>query len=154
MRGEQDISVQGTFYKGCLTIRYNSTARQKNAISIYMKVLKLALPILILLTGACASTNPPTQQLTETETVIRQADQVGAGNYAPLEIREARQKLEKARLAYNEEEYDEAARLAEQAKVDAELAQIMTLSAKAQLAVRELRESIRLLQEELSERDK
>lgn len=97
--------------------------------------------------------NPPTQQLTETETVIRQADQIGAGDYAPLEIRQARQKLEQARAAYNNEDYEEAARLAEQAKVDAELAQIKTLSGKTQLAVRELRESIRLLEEELSNRD-
>jgi predicted S18 family serine protease len=118
-----------------------------------MKVLKTALPILLLLTGACATTNPPTQQLTETETVIRQADQIGAGDYAPLEIRQARQKLEQARAAYNKEDFEEAARLAEQAKVDAELAQIKTLSGKAQLAVRELRESIRLLEEELSNRD-
>ncbi|WP_069132079.1 DUF4398 domain-containing protein [Rhodohalobacter halophilus] len=118
-----------------------------------MNVLKTALPILIFLTGACASTNPPTRQLTETETVIRQADQIGAGDYAPLEIRQARQKLEQAHAAYNNEDYEEAARLAEQAKVDAELAQIKTLSGKAQLAVRELRESIRLLEEELSKRD-
>jgi len=118
-----------------------------------MKVLKSALPILLLITGACATTNPPTQQLTETETVIRQADQIGAGDYAPLEIRQARQKLEQARAAYNDEDYAKAARLAEQAKVDAELAQIKTLSGKAQLAVNELRESIRLLEEELGKRD-
>jgi len=118
-----------------------------------MKVLKSALPILLLITGACATTNPPTQQLTETETVIRQADQIGAGDYAPLEIRQARQKLEQARAAYNDEDYAKAARLAEQAKVDAELAQIKTLSGKAQLAVNELRESIKLLEEELGKRD-
>ncbi len=118
-----------------------------------MKVLKTALPLLFFFTGACASMNPPTQQLTETETMIRQADQIGAEDYAPLEIRQARQKLEQARVAYNNEDYKEAARLAEQAKVDAELAQIKTLSGKTQLAVRELRESIRLLEEELSNRD-
>ncbi len=118
-----------------------------------MNVIKYALPLLLLMTGACATTNPPTQQLTETETVIRQASQIGAGDYAPLELRQARQKLEQARAAYNREDFDEAARLAEQAKVDAELAQIKTLSGKAQLAVRELRESIRVLQEELDIRE-
>jgi predicted S18 family serine protease len=118
-----------------------------------MNALKMTLPMLLLFLGACATTNPPTQKLTETETVIRQADQIGASDYAPLEIRQARQKLEQARAAYSREDYDEAARLAEQAKVDAELAQIKTLSGKAQLAVRELREGIRLLQEELSQRE-
>ncbi len=123
---------------------------QKNRL---MKVIKILLPLLIVFVGACATTNPPTQQLTETETVIRQADQIGASDYAPLEIRQARQKLVRARAAYNREDYGEAARLAEQAKVDAELAQIKTLSGKAQLAVQELRESIRLLQVELGLRD-
>ncbi len=99
---------------------------------------------------ACATTQPPTQSLTETETVIRQADQIGATDYAPLEIREARQKLDRANAAYEREDYEEAARLAEQARVDAELAQMKTLSGKALLAVKELRESIQLLKDELS----
>jgi predicted S18 family serine protease len=118
-----------------------------------MNAIKILLPLVVIMAGACATTNPPTQQLTETETVIRQAGQIGADDYAPLELRQARQKLEQARATYNREDYEEAARLAEQAKVDAELAQIKTLSGKAQLAVRELRESIRLLQEELSTRE-
>lgn len=101
------------------------------------------------LLSACGSTNPPIQQVAETETVINQAEQIGAGNYAPLEIREARMKLDQARSAMNDGEYERAEMLAEQAKVDAELAQIMTLSGKAQLAVTELRESIRIMKEEI-----
>lgn len=99
--------------------------------------------------AACATTQPPTQKLTETETVIRQADQIGANDYAPLEIREARQKLDRAKAAMDREEYEEAGRLAEQARVDAELAHMKTLSGKAQMAVKELKESIQLLQDEL-----
>lgn len=118
-----------------------------------MNAIKMTIPLVLLFMGACATTNPPTQKLTETETVIRQADQIGAGDYAPLEIRQARQKLEQARAAYNREDYDEAARLAEQARVDAELAQIKTLSGKSQKAVRELRESIRVLREEIELRE-
>jgi len=105
--------------------------------------------IIILMMGACASTKPPTQQLTQLETSIKQAEQVGAENYAPLELREARKKLEKAREMVSQEKYEEAELVAEKAMVDAELAQIKTLSSKSQQAVDQLRESIRVLQEEI-----
>lgn len=105
--------------------------------------------IFLLMMGACASTKPPTQQLTQLETSIKQAEQVGAENYAPLELREARKKLEKAREMVSQEKYEEAELVAEKAMVDAELAQIKTLSSKSQQAVDQLRESIRVLQEEI-----
>jgi SMC interacting uncharacterized protein involved in chromosome segregation len=105
--------------------------------------------VLFLMMGACASTKPPTQQLTQLETSIKQAEQVGAENYAPLELREARKKLEKAREMVSQEKYEEAELVAEKAMVDAELAQIKTLSSKSQQAVDQLRESIRVLQEEI-----
>lgn len=99
--------------------------------------------------SACGSTNPPTQQVTETQMVIQQAEQVGANDFAPLEIREARKKLDMAQKAVDEKEYENAIRLLEHARVDAEYAQMKTLSSKAQKAVTELRESIRTLQEEI-----
>lgn len=98
---------------------------------------------------ACGSTNPPTQQLTETQMLIQQADQEGAANYAPLEIREAKRKLEQARSAVDQEDFDRALRLLEQANVDAELAHKKSLSSKSQETVFELRENIRTLQEEI-----
>lgn len=82
--------------------------------------------------------------------VIQQAEQVGAEDYAPLEIREARKKLEAARASVEDEEFEEAERLIEQARVDAELAHIKTLSGKSEKAVTELRESIRTLEEEIN----
>lgn len=103
---------------------------------------------------ACGSTNPPTQELTETRMVIEQAEQVGAQEYAPLEIRDAGTKLEQARIAVDDKEYDKALRLLEHARVDAELAQIKALSAKSQQAAAELKESIRVLKEELDRKNK
>ncbi len=102
----------------------------------------------VLLT-ACGSTNPPTQQLTETQMVIQQAEQAGANDHAPLEIREARKKLEQAQKAVEDKEYEHALRLLEHARVDAELAQMKTLSAQSQKIVAELRENIRTLREEI-----
>jgi outer membrane PBP1 activator LpoA protein len=119
--------------------------------------MKYAIPAfltgLAMILSACGTTNPHMQQLTQTDTVINQASQIGADDYAPLELREARKKLDAARQAMDKKEYDRAARLAEQARVDAELAHIKTLAGKAQKAVVELRESIRLLKEEIEQRE-
>lgn len=117
------------------------------------KTITVVLAVMALLFSACGTTNPPLQQITQTDTVINQASQIGGDDYAPLELREARKKLDDARSAFEEKDYDRARRLAEQARVDAELAQIKTMSGKAQKAVFELRESIRLLKEEIEQRD-
>jgi predicted S18 family serine protease len=104
---------------------------------------------IILFAGACASTKPPNQKLTQLEASIKQAEQVGAENYAPLEIREARKKLDKVRDLMNKEKYDDAKLKADEAMVDAELAQMKSLSEKAQKAVDQLRESIKALKQEI-----
>jgi hypothetical protein len=117
----------------------------------YLKILPMIIGIGLI--AACGSTNPPTQQLTETRMVIEQAEQVGAQEYAPLEFRNAGIKLEQARAASEAKEYEKAIRLAEQARVDAELAQVKALSAKSQKAAAELKESIRVLQQELERKN-
>lgn len=99
---------------------------------------------------SCGSTKPPSEDITRAENTIKQAEQIGAQNYAPLELREARQKLERANKLVEEEKYEEAKRMADQAEIDAELAEAKTLSEKAQKAVHELRESIKALREEIS----
>lgn len=104
---------------------------------------------LAVILASCASTRPPMQEIAQSEAVINQADQVGAEEYAPLEIREARKKLQNARELESEEKYEEARRMALRAEVDAELAEAKALSEKAQNAVQQLRESIRLLKEEI-----
>jgi len=103
----------------------------------------------LFITAACASTKPPNDKLTQVEASIQQAEQVGAEDYAPLEIREARKKLTEARAHVQKEEYEKAKLTADRAMVDAELAQMKSLSSKAQKAVNELQESIRVLQEEI-----
>lgn len=110
--------------------------------------------LLFVLVSACASTKPPTDQVARSEAAINQAEQVGARNYAPLEIREARKKLEQAKELIEQKNYARASRLADQAEVDAELAETKTLSEKAQKAVRELGESIKILKEEIARNQK
>lgn len=103
----------------------------------------------IVLLASCASSNPPNKQMTETEMVIQAANAAGGTEFAPLEMREANRKLDLARQSVKENKFARASRLAEHARVDAELAHAKALSGKAQKSVAELRESIRVLQEEI-----
>lgn len=114
-------------------------------------VIAILMFVASLLFGGCASSKlPPSGEIAETRAAVQQAEQVGARNYAPLEFREASKKLEEAQKLVEAKKYKEARLLAEKAKVDAELAEIKTLSAKARKAVNELKESIRALQEEIN----
>ncbi len=115
--------------------------------NLYQKLLTLVIGLGLL--TACASTNPPTQQLTETQMVIQQAEQLGGENFAPLDMRNAKIKLDQAREAMKDENYKKASQLADEARVDAELAQIKAQSGKAKKEVAELKESIRVLKAEI-----
>lgn len=91
---------------------------------------------------ACASTSPPREELAAADLAVRDADEAEAGTHAPAPLRRARDKLEEARAAMQAEDYVRARRLAEQALVDAQLAQAQARSAIAQNQVSEMRESI------------
>ena len=117
---------------------------------IIEKTLKLLLGSMVLIVMAsCASTRPPTDELARSQAAINQAEQVGARDYAPLELREAKKKLDEARQLLERKDYERATRRAHEAEVDAELAEAKTLSGKAQKAVKELKESIKTLKEEI-----
>ncbi len=117
-------------------------------------VSAVVVAMVALLVGGCASSaQVPEAQVSAaiaaSNTSVQQAEQAGAQNYAPLELRQAQQKLEEARQAVAEGETLKAQRLAEKAQVDAQLAEAKTRSAKAQEAVDELNETIRALREEI-----
>lgn len=84
---------------------------------------------------------------------IRGAEALGARDYAPVELRQAQQKLAAAQQALKAGDNGLALRLAEQAKVDADLAEITALSEKSQAAVEQIRQSIETLREEMSRRN-
>ena len=112
--------------------------------------LSLALLVSILFVGCATTAPPPTTQMAQARSAVKQAEDVGAVEYAGIEYRKAQAKLEEAQIALAKKKHDKARRLAEQAAVDAEFAAIKARSAKTQQAVNELRESIRLLQQEIS----
>ena len=103
----------------------------------------------VLMVSGCASTGdmPREQMAVARAAVDRAAGPAGAD--APLEVSESRNKLERATAAVARKDYDEARRLAEQAEVDANLAEAKSHSVRSNRALQEVREGIRQLREEI-----
>jgi hypothetical protein len=72
--------------------------------------------------AGCSTARPPTAILRNAELEVRAADEAKADEAAPADLKNARDKLARAKQAMAAERYDDARRLAESAQVDAELA--------------------------------
>ena len=106
--------------------------------------------VLLLATGlgACASVPPPESQMGKADLALRKAEQADAAHFAPLEMRTARTKLEAARAAMRDKQNLEARRLAEQAKLDATLAEATAQTAQRREATDTIRADIEALRAE------
>jgi hypothetical protein len=102
--------------------------------------------------AACASDPAPEAELAAAEVAVDQAGQANAPAQAPGPYELARDKLERARDAMEDGENLEARRLAEQALVDAQLAEAEARSEVARQNAAELRASIETLQDEITRR--
>ncbi len=89
---------------------------------------------LTLLSGCAAGpdTQPPGEGIAAAELALERAQEANAREYAPLEVRLARDKLERAKELAREGDdgFAEARRLAEEAKVDARLAEAKARTAE------------------------
>jgi hypothetical protein len=111
----------------------------------------LAIVVLAALVLGCAVSQPGAQ-IAQAEQAVNQAEQEGAGQYAPLPLRKAEDKLAAARETVAEEDdddYVEARRQAEQATVDAELAAAAARRARTEEVVDELSQSVETLEQEV-----
>lgn len=104
--------------------------------------------ILVMVT-ACGSSHPAAPKIAESEQAIRQAEQGKAQDYAPLELRNAKEKLNEAKKLAEDKKQDAATDKAEEALVDAQLAGIKTQSSMATAALDEIQASIKALREEI-----
>lgn len=113
--------------------------------------LQQALTVTALLTlVACASVPlPPTEALQAAELAITNAEKARVADYASPELGMARDKLTAARSAVEQEEMVLAQRLAEQSRVDAELAMAKAEVAKAKLVNDEMKKSTESLKQEM-----
>jgi hypothetical protein len=114
-----------------------------------MRSLLPSLLCLLLFATGCAGSKLPPPDFSGPRSALDEADQAGASESAPLLLRNARQKLQQAEAAAANDDMQRAQFLADEAAVDAELAAEMARAANAQAAVDELRESVRVLREEI-----
>lgn len=111
----------------------------------------LVLAAAVLGLSACASTPPPpTDALNAAERAVKTAQDAGVVDYASPELKSAREKLVQAREAVARDDMAAAATLAEQARLDAELAAAKTAAAKAQEVNDEMKKSNETLRQELN----
>jgi hypothetical protein len=101
----------------------------------------------ILLIGGCASTPPPVAELASAHTLVAQAEQSEAPRYDSTDLAMAQEKLQQA----DQDAKDHpplAARLAQEASVDAELALARTRANKEQDALTQVNSTLEALQSE------
>ena len=99
--------------------------------------------------AGCASVPAPTEQMAVSKAAVTSASRDGGNEFAPLELKSAMEKMEGAERAMAADDYPLAKRLAEQAQLDAKLAETKVGLAKAQKSVDESKESNRVLREEI-----
>lgn len=102
--------------------------------------------------AGCAGTPPPTTQLAVAKQAVTAADTAQGAEYAPVELRAAREKLSQAEQANLDEQYDKARRLAEQAEWDARVAERKARAEKARYTLRQAEEGTIELREESQRR--
>lgn len=98
--------------------------------------------------SACAPARPPTASLAQAEAAVQQARDSQASQYAPGELQLAREELDRARLALNAGEYEQARRLADQALANARLAEARAETENLRQTAQELRLTISTLRDE------
>lgn len=108
----------------------------------------LCCTLLLTAVVGCASDPAPTEQLRLTEQAVVQARGVGASEQTP-ELALAEQRLAAATEAMKGERYREARLQAEQAELDARLAEARVLNDKSEQELAELHRRIARLREQL-----
>jgi hypothetical protein len=103
----------------------------------------------LLLLTACSSTPPPTLALQSAEQAIAAAEQARVADYASPELSEARDKLAASHVAIQQDEMVLAQRLADEARVDAQLATAKADAARAQVVNDDMQKSNVTLKQEM-----
>ena len=115
-----------------------------------VNALRIAAAGAIISLGACASTPPPpVASLEAARQAIANAEQARAVEHAPLELREARDKLAAANNAVENENMLTAQHLAEESRVLADLAFARAEMEDARIVNEEITRGTLVLQEEM-----
>jgi septal ring factor EnvC (AmiA/AmiB activator) len=97
---------------------------------------------------ACASTPMPVEKLAVAKSSLERAEQAQAAQFAQIELNSARNKYAAAQAAADKNDAEVAARLADQADVDAQLAESTARAKQQEQLVTEMDASLRALRNE------
>jgi len=123
----------------------DGTAQGQHRLAFFWITLK-ALSV-----AACGSSQCPVARakLTQAERAFDEAQQSSAAINAPTELKAAEDRLKDAKEAVAKKSYERAIRAAEQASVDADYARARAANSRINQMVDEMRESIRVLRQEI-----
>ncbi|MCB1608451.1 MAG: DUF4398 domain-containing protein [Xanthomonadales bacterium] len=113
----------------------------------------MALLLLTLVLGGCASTPPPLGELARAEQALKAAQDAEAEQFAPVDWRLASQTLADAQAKIGAKQYADATRLLGRARVHAELARLRAENAHTRSRIEaQERENAKLRQDLLGDR--
>lgn len=122
-----------------------------NSLSRYQRYLAAGAIGCAVFVAGCATAPPASnEQMAVSRAAIANATSAGGAEYAPMEMRAAQDKMDRADRAVAKEDYDGALRLAEDAQVDARLAEKKANAAKAQKAAVVIHDDNRVLRDEIN----
>jgi DNA repair ATPase RecN len=104
----------------------------------------------VLALAACASSPIPNEKIAVAQASVQRAEQSGAQELAPVELSTARDKLQRAEKAAADHDAQPATMLAEQANVDAQLAEATAQEHRSHKAEMELAASLQAYREQTS----
>ena len=111
--------------------------------------LAISAALVALVTAAgCATTPIPNEKIAVAKASLQHAEQSGAPELAPVEMSQARDKLARAEKAAADHDAQPATQLAEQANVDAQLAEATAQEKKSRKAATEFDASMQALRQE------
>ena len=121
-----------------------------NKIALLKKTLPVTLWIIgsVILLAACASPTPARLAISSADEAYDRAISAEGAKYAPLPMHLAKDKLDHAKSSLAKKDYDIARRLAEEAQVDARLAESTALSERAKSQAQEVHKAIEDLRRE------
>ena len=102
---------------------------------------------------ACAATPMPVEKLAVAKSSIERAEQAQAAQFAQIELTSARNKYAVARAAADKNDAKVAARMADQADIDAQLAESTARARQQEQLATEMDASLRDLRTETLRRD-
>lgn len=109
----------------------------------------ILISVFCLLLAACAAPRPDPTIMEAVEATILAAEEAGGDEFAPVEMRFAREKFSSAQLGMEKQKYEVAVFLLEEAEINAELAIEKSRTAKARRRVNEQRKNNQELEEKL-----